>query len=165
MCIHVGFYVIWYIWLFESRWWASPPQMDPSPWTRDYIQRGRWVSNQSGFWLVWPGTRLQIPTERSLDFSRLMGWLSYIGMPVWYVVHQPSAWIWFCHLSFSLEKIRKIRYPVVSVIHRHTPVISVKANPATWQYLSAIAYDSTTVCLYSHLRLAFSESHLLAITT
>ena len=38
MCIHVGFYVIQYIWSCEVRWWTSPPQMVISPRTRVYIQ-------------------------------------------------------------------------------------------------------------------------------
>ncbi len=42
-----------------------------------------------------------------------------LGIPVWYVVRQPSARIW-CQ-SVSFEKIWKIL--VVPVYHRHTPAI------------------------------------------
>jgi hypothetical protein len=42
-----------------------------------------------------------------------------LRIPVWYVAHQPSAWIWCQPVSF--EKIRKIL--VVPVCHRHTPAI------------------------------------------
>ena len=100
MCIQVGFYVIWYIWLCEPRWWALPPQMDLSLCTTVYVQRGCWVSNQSRFWPVWSGTCLQIPTKSSLDLSWLMGWLSHLGMPVWHGARQPSAWI--CHICLLL---------------------------------------------------------------
>ena len=48
MCIHVGFYMIQYIWSCEVRWWTLPPQMDLSPCIRVYIRGGCWVSNRSG---------------------------------------------------------------------------------------------------------------------
>ncbi len=93
VCIHVGFYVIQYIRSCEVRWWTSPPQMDLSPCARVYIQGGRWVSNWSGFWLVWSGTVLQLLIKRSLDLFWLMWWISYSGLRYDIVAHQPSAWI------------------------------------------------------------------------
>ena len=38
MCIHVGFYVIWYVLSCKLRWWASPPQLDLPHCIRVYIQ-------------------------------------------------------------------------------------------------------------------------------
>jgi hypothetical protein len=40
----------------------------------------------------------------SKDHSRLMWWLSYVGMPDT-VAYQPSAWI--CHLSESLKRFAR----------------------------------------------------------
>ncbi len=94
MCIHMGFYVIQYIWSREVRWWASPPHIDLSPCTRVYIRGGCWVRSE---WIlpVWSGTVLQIPIKRSLDLFQL----SYLGLRYDIVARQPSAWI--CPLSNS----------------------------------------------------------------
>jgi hypothetical protein len=74
VCIHVGFYVMWYVWSCELRWWASPPQLDLldlSHCTRVYVRGRRWVRSWSEIYLVWSDTYLQIPTKRSLGLSWL----------------------------------------------------------------------------------------------
>ena len=73
------------------------PRLDLSPRTRVYVRGGRWVGNRSGFRPVGSGTVLQIPIERSLDLSRLMWWISYLGIRYDIMARQPSAWI--CHLA------------------------------------------------------------------
>ncbi len=126
ICIHVGFYVMYYIWSREVRWWASPPPMDLSPCTRVYIQGGRWVSNWSGFC---PYDLVLSYRFLSKDRWIFSGWCG--GYPTW----NSSMISWrVSHLLGSalcqiLEKIRKIL--VVPVCHHRTPAIGYLANRAS----------------------------------
>jgi hypothetical protein len=69
------------------------PRMDLSPRTRVYIRGGRWVSHLFEFRPVRSDTSLQIPIKRSLDLFPADVVDILLGIPVWYVARQPSAWI------------------------------------------------------------------------
>ncbi len=134
MYIHVGFYVIQYIQLWEVRWWTSPPQMDLSPRARVYIQVGRWVSDRSEFCPYDLVLSYRFLSKDLWIFSSWCGgyptWDS--GMVSWGVSHLfGSAICWI------FEKFWKIL--VVPFCHRCTPVIGYLANqadtrPHEWSY-------------------------------
>jgi hypothetical protein len=137
MCIHVGFYMMCYVWSRELRWWASPPQLDLldlSHRTRVYVQES-WVSSRSGLCLLWSDTHLQIPTERSFDLSRLRCPLNLCSM--WCVLyHIPGSKI--CFLLWWRSKISDVVFLVPSYSsdrHFSKPrQLAIIYNHGLWHY-------------------------------